>query len=131
MKLNDLNNSPPPIDSALICLVLLARFHQIAIEPEQIKHQYADAGGVLAEVDILLAAKQAGLKVKAINTRVDKLERTPLPAMAGLGDSGESRGRCCALSACTGQAIAMQSAGMVKPVVWAFDFIYFARQFGG
>jgi ATP-binding cassette, subfamily B, bacterial HlyB/CyaB len=82
MKLNDLNNSPPPIDSALICLVLLARFHQIAIEPEQIKHQYADAGGVLAEADILLAAKQAGLKVKAINTSLDKLERTPLPAMA-------------------------------------------------
>lgn len=78
----DLGGNEQPIDTALACLVMLARFHQVAIEPDQIKHEYASNNGMLTESDVLLAAKKSGLKVKAIDTHFDRLERTPLPAMA-------------------------------------------------
>ncbi|WP_293934133.1 type I secretion system permease/ATPase [Iodobacter sp.] len=75
-------------DSALACLVMLARFHQIAIEPDQLKHQYAPENGLFAEDDVLRAAKQSGLKAKAVHPRFDRLDRTPLPAMAQMLDGG-------------------------------------------
>ncbi|QLI81183.1 type I secretion system permease/ATPase [Chitinibacter fontanus] len=84
----DLGGNEQPIDSALACLVMLARYHQIAIEPEQIKHEYASDQGTLTESDVLLAAKKSGLKVKAVDTHFDRLERTPLPAMAKTIEGG-------------------------------------------
>ncbi|MEN9657601.1 MAG: hypothetical protein RL571_1066 [Pseudomonadota bacterium] len=85
MKLLDSSESSaevPAFDSALACLIMLARFHQVAIEPEQIKHQFAGASGLLSESDVLRAAKQSELKAKAVDTHFDRLDRTPLPAMA-------------------------------------------------
>ncbi|TJZ74820.1 type I secretion system permease/ATPase [Chitiniphilus eburneus] len=72
----------PRVDTALACLVMLARFHQVAIEPDQVRHQYADTDGRLTEADVLRAARHAGLKARAVDTRLDRLDRTPLPAMA-------------------------------------------------
>lgn len=100
----------PPFDSALACLVMLARFHQIAIEPEQIKHQYVGESGLLAEQDVLRAAKHAGLKAKSVNTRFDRLDRTPLPAMAQLLD-----GRWVILAKVDGNAILYQDPQVGRP----------------
>ena len=72
----DLGGNEGPMDSALACLVMLARFHQVAIEPEQIKHEFASNQGMMTEADVLLAAKKSGLKVKALDTHFDRIERT-------------------------------------------------------
>lgn len=61
---------------------MLARFHQIASDPEQLAHQFKPSGEVFGETEILLAAKHIGLQAKAVKTSLDRLDRTPLPAMA-------------------------------------------------
>ncbi len=61
---------------------MIARFHSIAVEPEQIRHQFGCSGQPFGEQEILLAAKASGLKTRIVSTRFDRLERTPLPAIA-------------------------------------------------
>ena len=36
---------PPALDSGLACLVMLARFHQVAASPEQLAHEFIPTGG--------------------------------------------------------------------------------------
>src|SRR5262245_50446632 len=61
---------------------MLARFHGLAADPEQLAHEYAQSGKPFGVQEILLAAKQLGLKAKKVNTSVDRLDRTPLPSLA-------------------------------------------------
>ncbi|WP_247310257.1 MULTISPECIES: cysteine peptidase family C39 domain-containing protein [unclassified Bradyrhizobium] len=48
-------------DSGLQCLALLLRFHQVAIDPAQIAHQFA--GSALGIQEMLRCAKQLKLTV--------------------------------------------------------------------
>ena len=70
------------LDTGLACLVMLARFHQIAADPGQLAHQFKVSGEVFIQTDLLLAAKHLGLQAKVVKTTIDRLDRTPLPAMA-------------------------------------------------
>src|SRR6266851_10150801 len=73
-----------PLDaSALDALVLLLRFHEIAVDPAQIRHQFGAAFGL---PEILRCAKQFKLKARALNTDWERLTRTPLPALAECRD---------------------------------------------
>ena len=74
--------SLPPIDTGLACLIMLARFHQIAVDPAQLAHQFKVSGETFSQPEILLAAKHFGLQAKPVKTKLDRLDRTPLPAMA-------------------------------------------------
>lgn len=71
----------PLIDSGLASLVMLARFHQVAVSAEQLTHEFA-AGGTFQISELLLAAKKLGLKAKVTKVSLDRLDRTPLPAIA-------------------------------------------------
>ena len=75
-------STPPSTDTGLACLIMLARFHQIAADPGQLAHQFKVSGEAFGQTDILLAAKHLGLQAKAVKTSIDRLDRTPLPAMA-------------------------------------------------
>jgi subfamily B ATP-binding cassette protein HlyB/CyaB len=74
------------IDTGLSCLIMLARLHEIAADPDQIAHQFRTDGQPFAKPEILLASKHLGLKVKAVKTSVNRLDKTPLPAMAPCTD---------------------------------------------
>ncbi|MBF0308391.1 MAG: type I secretion system permease/ATPase [Magnetococcales bacterium] len=80
------------IDSGLACLVMLARFHGVAADAEQLAHHLAMKGRFFATPDILLAAKHIGLKAKAVKVAVERLGRTPLPAVAVSSSSVEGSG---------------------------------------
>ena len=69
-------------DTGLTCLVMLARLHQIAADPDQLAHQFKASGEPFNKTEILLAAKHLGLQAKPVKTTIDRLDRTPLPAMA-------------------------------------------------
>src|SRR3569623_1153715 len=73
---------PPSVDTGLTCLVMLARFHQLAADPEQLAHQFKASGASFGRNGIQLAAKHLGLQAKPVKTTLDRLDRTPLPAMA-------------------------------------------------
>ncbi|QNM98996.1 type I secretion system permease/ATPase [Chitinimonas koreensis] len=64
----------------MLGLVLLARFHAIAAEPAQLAHEFS-GGQPFDETRILLAARKLGLKARAVDARLDRLETLPLPAL--------------------------------------------------
>ncbi len=73
---------PPPLDSGLVCLVMMARLHGIAADADQLAHEAAKAGQPFATADLLLAAKRLGLQAKVVKVDVARLQKTPLPAVA-------------------------------------------------
>ncbi|KAA0972235.1 type I secretion system permease/ATPase [Aureimonas fodinaquatilis] len=72
---------------AVECLVVLAALHSIAVSPENIDHRFRASTGAFGMTELLLAAKEVGLKAKAVIATADRLRLTPLPAIA-LGKDG-------------------------------------------
>jgi subfamily B ATP-binding cassette protein HlyB/CyaB len=75
----------PPVattDTGLACLVMLARLHQIAADPDQLSHRFKPSAASFGQTEILLAARDLGMQAKSVKTTVERLDRTPLPAMA-------------------------------------------------
>lgn len=70
------------VDTGLICLVMLARFHNVAVSAEQLSHEYVSQGQPFGKAEILLASRKLALKTKAIKTTIERLVQTPLPAIA-------------------------------------------------
>lgn len=68
-------------DLALSALIILADFHQISVNREQLKHQFDVHGDGLNETSWLLAAKSLGLKAKKIKKSIERLPFLHLPAM--------------------------------------------------
>ena len=68
---------------ALGALCALARLHQIAADPDTLRHQLGLAPSERLGIDDLLRAAQLlGLKAKRVRTRIDRVALTPLPALA-------------------------------------------------
>src|SRR5215472_8938403 len=70
--------------TGLDALILLLRFHEIAVDPAQIRHQYGE--GAFGIPEILRCAKQFRLKARAISTNWERLAKTSLPALAQARD---------------------------------------------
>ncbi|MBK7764915.1 MAG: type I secretion system permease/ATPase [Sulfuritalea sp.] len=69
-------------DTGLIGLVMLARFHNIAADADQLAHDFRESGKNLTVPQILLAARHLGLKARQVRTDLSRLAQTPLPALA-------------------------------------------------
>tara|TARA_R110002050_G_C8648956_1_gene490040 strand:- start:188 stop:508 length:321 start_codon:yes stop_codon:yes gene_type:complete len=74
-------------NSAIQCLSLLARFHQIPAEPNALIREFQpDASSENAEkllnINIVRAAKSVGFKAKFIQDKPEKLSEHILPAIA-------------------------------------------------
>jgi ATP-binding cassette, subfamily B, bacterial HlyB/CyaB len=74
-------NTNPPLDTGLQCLVLLARFQQIAADPDQLQHQFGRSDSTLSNQDLVRAARYLKLKAKLSNISWEGLSNTPLPAI--------------------------------------------------
>lgn len=81
-------HSSPELDTGLICLAMLARFHNMAISTEQLSHEFSTTNQGVTQHELLLAARKSGLKAKAVRTTLARLEHTPLPAIA-IGRDGK------------------------------------------
>jgi subfamily B ATP-binding cassette protein HlyB/CyaB len=66
-------------DSGLQCFALLLRFHQVAVDPAQVAHQYA--GSAVGLQEMLRCAKQLKLKARAIRESWSGLAKLSLPAI--------------------------------------------------
>jgi len=81
--------SPPEevaVDPGLACLTLLLRFHNIAVNGDQLLHQYGTQS--IGITEMLRCAKQFNLKAKSRVTTWARLATTPLPAIAQFRDGG-------------------------------------------
>jgi len=105
---------------ALGALCALARLHQIAADPDTVRHQLGLAPSERLGIDDLLRAAQLlGLKAKRVRTRIDRLALTPLPALALMQPdttSGTNELTVDVLAQCDGRRVLLmgpQSAGQV------------------
>ena len=69
--------SPP--DSGLACLLLVARFHGLAAEPEPLRHRFGEPGSPFSTIQVLRAARGLGLRAREISSTARRLASTPLP----------------------------------------------------
>lgn len=117
------------VDTGLVCLVILARLHGIAADQEQIAHQHAPEGGCLGTSEILLAARQLGLQAKFVKTRIERLGRTPLPAVAVFKPTADSPGRFVILARVDGDQVLIQCPKAGRPE--SLSLAAFAEQWSG
>ncbi|MBP3220977.1 MAG: type I secretion system permease/ATPase [Neisseriaceae bacterium] len=71
---------------ALSALVLLARFHGVAVNPNDIAHRFDEDGTGLTQTAWLLAAKDLGLKAKVVKQKINRLHLSALPALVWRDD---------------------------------------------
>ncbi len=119
-------------DSGLLGLTMLARFHGLAADPDQLAHMFKVPGQPFGKAEILLAAKALGLRVKAVSVDPARLDRTPLPALAVMHDA-----RYVILARVDGDQALIQYTGEVRPqlikltefsALWTGELILFASR---
>lgn len=103
-------------DTGLICLLILARFHDLPADGSQLRHQFAQSGQVLSDTDLLRAAKHLGLKAGLVTTKWSKLHETPLPAMAK-----RTNGRYLVLAKVEAEKVLVQDPVEARPLVLSRD----------
>ncbi|MAT64743.1 MAG: type I secretion system permease/ATPase [Gammaproteobacteria bacterium] len=69
-------------DTGAVCLALAARILGLAAEPEQLRHRYGRSEQLMAEGDLLRAARFLGLKARGVDSNWQRLGRTAFPAIA-------------------------------------------------
>ncbi|CAH0442338.1 type I secretion system permease/ATPase [Ralstonia pseudosolanacearum] len=74
------------IDTALACILMMARLHGIAAEEAQLRHEFGHRA--FETQTALLAAKHLGLSAKVVRQPAERLHRAPLPAIA-IDQSGQ------------------------------------------
>lgn len=68
-------------------LVMLAQFHGLAADYEQLLHAYGE-NGTITETDLVLAARHLGLKARVISQPAARIAMANLPALALDDDEG-------------------------------------------
>lgn len=119
-------------DTGLICLLILARFHDLPADGSQLRHQFAQSGRTLSDTDLLRAAKHLGMKAGLVKTTWSKLSGTPLPAIAKRTD-----GRYLVLAKIEGDKVLVQDPVEGRPLVfgrqdfegmWAGELLLFTKR---
>ncbi len=77
---------PPPKDTALICLVTVARIFEVPADPEQIRRAFVVTGRPMDKISFIRAAKEMGIKAKADTPDRELLLKLPIPLVAILND---------------------------------------------
>ena len=132
---HEVNDDAPQadvLDTALICFAMVARFHQVAVDPEQLRHEYVDMGALFGQLEVLQAAKAFALKAKVVRTDMTRLPKTPLPAMARLID-----GRYVIVARAAGERVLIKDIAKASPLdlshadfaaMWLGELILFASR---
>jgi len=101
------------LDSGLSCLVMMARLHGVAADPDQLAHEFA-AGHEFGVADILLAAKRLELQAKAVKIDAVRLATTPLPAI-GVGKDASGCTSFFILARADGDQVLVQNPAVGRP----------------
>lgn len=75
------------MDTGLNCLVALAKFHRIPVDPQQLQHEFGQPGELFTETELLGAAKALELKAKVLSLTSEELKNDILPAI-GIAQDG-------------------------------------------
>ncbi|OJA43749.1 type I secretion system permease/ATPase [Burkholderia ubonensis] len=93
-------------DPGLVALVLIAQYHGIAANAEQMRHAASAGSEQLAVNDLELAARSLGLKVRRVRVVAERLAETPKPALML-----DEAGRHFVLAGCDAEKALIVEAG--------------------
>jgi subfamily B ATP-binding cassette protein HlyB/CyaB len=82
----NLPETPRQIDKGLSVLVTLLRLQGIGADPEQVSHRFGYA--LIGVPEMLICAKELGLKARSFKTNWSRLSAVSLPGIAVLRDGG-------------------------------------------
>ena len=82
MSTPDLTIGSAADESGLVALAALLAMHKIAVDPAQLRHGLGHHHAVSSGDLLRIAKGHADVRARAIQTRFEKLARTPLPALA-------------------------------------------------
>lgn len=99
-----------PEDPGVGALVLIARYHKLSADAQQIRHTAGIGTARLSERDLILAARSLGLKTRMVNVPEKRLATTPFPALAL-----DTQGEHLIVTACDGERVLVLRAGADKP----------------
>lgn len=106
----------PTANLALRGLVLLAQFHGIAADADQIQHDAGYGSEAIDETSLLLAARRLGLKAKVIEQPADRVSQLALPVMA-LREDGEA----FLIAKVQGSQYLVQDLALGRPGLWTAE----------
>lgn len=115
-----------------MCLLIMARFHDLSTDAAQLRHQFAGSAFSFSDIDILRAAKRLGLKAGVYRTQWNQLPGAPLPAVAKRRD-----GRYVVLAKIEGDKALIQDPILGRPLVqlreefesgWTGELLLFTRR---
>jgi ATP-binding cassette, subfamily B, bacterial HlyB/CyaB len=122
------DNCKQSLLGALQALTLIARLHHVACDAAALLHQLGRSPHDPFVVDdLLLVAKQLGLRAKLSRTAPDRLTLTPLPALALMRD-----GTLVVLAQCDSQRVLLQrfaDGAEQRPLIEPFE--RFVEQWSG
>jgi len=98
------------MDSGLAAIVLVARFHGVAVDPEGLRHQFTAANRPFSTDQILRAAKLLNLKARVLDSDWTRLPATPTPAIVELKD-----GRYLIIGAADSEKVLVQDPAAAQP----------------
>ncbi len=101
-----------PVDTGLICLLIVARFYDLPADGSQLRHQFVQSGQPVSDTELLRAAKHLGLKAGVLDTKWSNLPGTPFPAIAKRKD-----GRYFVLAKIDGEKALIQDPTEGRPLV--------------
>ncbi|MFG0768967.1 type I secretion system permease/ATPase [Pseudomonas sp. TYF_15] len=103
------------IESGLVCLITLARYHGVAVSAEQLQHDHAAAGERFSTCTLLRAFQQLGLKARHRSVDPARLQQTPLPAIAV-----DTRGEYFIIARVEGEQVLVQDPHSRAPQALTF-----------
>lgn len=71
-----------PVDTGLISLVTMLGFHDLPADPDQLSREYSPSGQAFGAQSIVRAARAKGLKSRKIKSKLARINKLPLPAIA-------------------------------------------------
>ncbi|WP_440976065.1 type I secretion system permease/ATPase [Pseudoxanthomonas winnipegensis] len=99
-------------DLGLFGLVVLAQFHGMSADAEQLRHHHGFGNAPLDQTALLLAAKRIGLKARFADVAAERLERAAMPALAWRSD-----GRHVVVAKVNADQVLIQSLETNRPQV--------------
>ena len=107
-------------DTGLSCLIILARLQGVAANPDQLRHEHGVSGQPLDTTELLLAARDIGLKARQLNSSVQRLGKVHLPAIALMndeaGDPESGNRRYVILGKVSDEEILIQDPTKAQPI---------------
>jgi ATP-binding cassette, subfamily B, bacterial HlyB/CyaB len=71
-----------PVDSGLVCLLLIAKYHQVLADATLLKHEFVQGIEKMGIKELVLAARSLMFKARIVKQSVSRLETIPYPAIA-------------------------------------------------